>query len=473
MNQIIGRKKEIKQLAEYYHSGKAEFVAVYGRRRIGKTYLVHNLFLDSFAFEMSGSIDAPLEAQLSNFGFALREFGDSHQPIPSNWIEAFEALKQLLKAKLSGNRLVVFIDELPCLDTRKSGFQQAFEHFWNGWASKQNEIMLIVCGSATSWMITNLIDSHGGLHNRITHEMYLAPFTLGETEEMLSANGFTWSRLSILQMYSIIGGVPYYLSLLDKVQGVEGNVDRLFFSEHAELKREYGRLYASLFKNSEVYMKVIEALASCKQGLTRKEIVERLKLPSGGTLTKVLRELVDCDFVRGYNTRERKIKQKDQIYQLIDLYTLFYMQFCHPASTDTAFWTHQMGKPRQNTWYGLAFERICMLHIPQIKQQLGIAQIYTEYYSWRSKLSTPASQIDLLIERADNLVNLCEIKYSQAPYSITKEEDMRIRTRIADFVGETKIRHGVLTTLITTFGLRPNPYSSIAQVQLTMDDLFV
>ena len=244
MNQIIGRKKEIKQLTEYYHSGKAEFVAVYGRRRIGKTYLVHNLFLDSFAFEMSGSIDAPLEAQLSNFGFALREFGDSHQPIPSNWIEAFEALKQLLKAKLSGNRLVVFIDELPCLDTRKSGFQQAFEHFWNGWASKQNEIMLIVCGSATSWMITNLIDSHGGLHNRITHEMYLAPFTLGETEEMLSANGFTWSRFSILQMYSIIGGVPYYLSLLDKVQGVEGNVDRLFFSEHAELKREYGRLYA-------------------------------------------------------------------------------------------------------------------------------------------------------------------------------------------------------------------------------------
>lgn len=473
MNQIIGRKKEIKQLTEYYHSGKAEFVAVYGRRRIGKTYLVHNLFLDSFAFEMSGSIDAPLEAQLSNFGFALRDFGDSHQPIPSNWIEAFEALKQLLKAKLSGNRLVVFIDELPCLDTRKSGFQQAFEHFWNGWASKQNEIMLIVCGSATSWMITNLIDSHGGLHNRITHEMYLAPFTLGETEEMLSANGFTWSRLSILQMYSIIGGVPYYLSLLDKVQGVEGNVDRLFFSEHAELKREYGRLYASLFKNSEIYMKVIEALASCKQGLTRKEIVERLKLPSGGTLTKVLRELIDCDFVRGYNTRERKIKQKDQIYQLIDLYTLFYMQFCHPASTDTAFWTHQMGKPRQNTWYGLAFERICMLHIPQIKQQLGIAQIYTEYYSWRSKLSTPASQIDLLIERADNLVNLCEIKYSQAPYSITKEEDMRIRTRIADFVGETKIRHGVLTTLITTFGLRPNPYSSIAQIQLTMDDLFV
>lgn len=228
MEQIIGRKTEIKQLTEYYHSGKAEFVAVYGRRRIGKTYLVHNLFNDEFVFEMSGSIDAPAKAQLSNFGYALREFGDPKQPLPSNWTEAFEALKLMLKPKLCGKRLLLFIDELPCLDTPKSNFLQAFEHFWNSWAVNQNEIMLVVCGSATSWMISNLVDSHGGLHNRITHEMYLAPFNLGETEEYLQANGFMWARLSILQIYSVMGGVPYYLSLLDKTQGVEANVDRLF-----------------------------------------------------------------------------------------------------------------------------------------------------------------------------------------------------------------------------------------------------
>ncbi len=216
----------------------------------------------------------------------------------------------------------------------------------------------------------------------------------------------------------MMGGVPYYLSLLDKTQGVEANVDRLFFAERGELKREYDRLYSSLFRNSEIYMRVIETLAKCKQGMTRKEISTHLNLKSGGTLTKVLRELINCDFVRGYNTREKKIKQKDQIYQLTDLYTLFYMSFCHPGTTDVAYWTHQMGKPRQNTWYGLAFERICMLHIPQIKKSLGIEQIYTEYYSWRSKCSTPAAQIDLLIERADHLINLCEIKYSQSPYSI-------------------------------------------------------
>ena len=422
MEQIVGRKTEITQLTEYFNSGKAEFVAVYGRRRVGKTFLVHNLFKDKFAFEMSGSIDAPTEAQLSNFGYALREFGDTQQPLPTNWTEAFEALKQMLKPKLCGKRLLIFMDELPCLDTPKSNFQQAFEHFWNSWAANQSEIMLIVCGSATSWMISNLIDSHGGLHNRITHEIYLAPFTLGETEKYLQVNGFAWPRLSFLQIYSVMGGVPYYLSLLDKTQGVEANVDRLFFSERGELKREYNRLYSSLFKNSESYMRVIETLTKCKQGMTRKEIATHLKMQSGGTLSKVLRELINCDFVRGYNTREKKIKLKEQIYQLTDLYTLFYMSFCHSGTTDTAYWTHQMGKPRQNTWYGLAFERICMLHIPQIKKRLGIEQIYTEYYSWRSKCSTPAAQIDLLIERADHLINLCEIKYSQSPYTITKEE---------------------------------------------------
>lgn len=184
------------------------------------------------------------------------------------------------------------------------------------------------------------------------------------------------------------------------------------------------------------------------------------------------RNLVNCDFVRGYHTRDKKIKQKDLIYQLTDLYTLFYMSFCNPGTTDTAYWTHLMGKPRQNTWYGLAFERVCMLHIPQIKRRLGIEQIHTEYYSWRSKESKPAAQIDLLIERADHLINLCEIKYSQAPYTITKDEDMRIRNRVADFVAETGVRQGIIVTLITTYGLRQNPYSSVAQSQLSLDDLF-
>lgn len=473
MGTIIGRKNEIKQLTDYYNSGRAEFIAIYGRRRIGKTYLVRNVFRGQFCFEMSGSIGAGSEAQMSNFVHALHDYGYHTNVSPKTWTDAFFALRSILKERIGkGERLVLFIDELPCLDTPKSGFFQAFEHFWNSWASDHSEIMLIVCGSATSWMVGNLIDSHGGLHNRITHEIHLAPFSLAETEEMLQASGFMWHRLSILQAYSIMGGVPYYLGLLEKDKSLEGNIDCLFFSERGELRREYHRLYASLFKNSEIYMKVIEALASCKQGLTRKQIAEKIKSTSGGSLTKVIKELVNCDFVRGYHTRERKIKQKDQIYQLTDLYTLFYMQFCHKATTDEHYWTNIMGKPVQNTWYGLSFERVCMLHIPQIKKKLGIDRIHTEYYSWRSRESEPAAQIDLIIERADNMTNVCEIKYSQLPYSITKEEESRIRNRIADFVSETGIRTGILPTMITTFGIRNNAYSSIAQVSLTMDDLF-
>lgn len=474
MEGITGRKNEIRRLTDCYNSGKAEFVALYGRRRIGKTYLVRNMFRDKFAFEMSGSIDADSDTQLSNFTRALYDYGYESNEAPHTWHEAFFALRSLLKDKTgNGQRLLIFIDELPCLDTPKSGFIQAFEHFWNSWASDHKEIMLIVCGSATSWMISNLIDSHGGLHNRITHEIHLAPFTLAETEEFLTGKGFCWHRLTMLQMYSIMGGVPYYLGLLEKDKSPEANIDRLFFAEHGELKREYNRLYSSLFRNSELYMKVIEALASCKQGLTRKQISQKVKSASGGTLTKIIKELVNCDFIRGYNTRERKIKQKEQIYQLTDLYTLFYMQFCHKATTDEHFWTNMMGKPLQNTWYGLSFERICMLHIPQIKKKLGIDRIHTEYYSWRSRISEPAAQIDLIIERADKLTNICEIKYSQLPYAITKEEDMRIRNRIADFVCETNIRTGIITTIITTFGIKNNAYASAAQATLTMDDLFV
>ena len=473
MGTIIGRKDEIRQLTDYYSSGRAELIAIYGRRRIGKTYLVRNTFRDRFCFEMSGSIGAGNEAQMSNFVHALHNYGFSMDDSPKTWTEAFFALRSILKEQIGkGERLLLFIDELPCLDTPKSGFLQAFEHFWNSWASDHSEIMLIVCGSATSWMVSNLIDSHGGLHNRITHEIHLAPFTLAETEEMLIASGFTWHRLSMLQAYTIMGGVPYYLGLLEKDKNLETNIDRLFFSDRGELKREYHRLYSSLFKNSEIYMKVIEALASCKQGLTRKQIAERIKTASGGSLTKVIRELVNCDFVRGYNTRERKIKQKDQIYQLTDLYTLFYMQFCHKATTDGHYWTNMMGKPVQNTWYGLSFERVCMLHIPQIKKKLGIDRIHTEYYSWRSRESIPAAQIDLIIERADNLTNVCEIKYSLLPYSITKDEESSIRNRIADFVSETGIRTGILPTMITTFGIRNNAYASIAQASLTLDDLF-
>ena len=213
---IVGRKKELAQINQYYNSGKAEFVALYGRRRVGKTFLIRQHFKNQFAFDMTGVMEGSKSEQMTAFHTALKTYGYTGKK-NQNWIDAFFALRQLLEAKIeAGKRCVIFIDELPCLDTPKAGFVNALGHFWNNWANWQSEIMLIVCGSATSWMVRNVIDNHGGLHDRITHEMHLHPFTLSETEEFFATNGFAWNRLSIIQAYMAIGGVPYYMSLFDK-----------------------------------------------------------------------------------------------------------------------------------------------------------------------------------------------------------------------------------------------------------------
>lgn len=470
MATIIGRKREQELLSAYYESGRPEFVAVYGRRRIGKTFLIRNFFADRFSFAVTGLIDAPMTEQLVNFGYALKDYGEPEQKMPRTWVEAFMRLRKLLESKPQEQRLLLFIDEMPCFDTPRSGFRRAFEHFWNSWAAHNERIMLVVCGSATSWMVSNLIDAHGGLHNRITYEMYLSAFTLGETEQYLQAMGFPWQRLSILQAYCIMGGVPYYLGLMDNTLGLEANIDRLFFAERGELRHEYKRLYQSLFRDSEIYLKIIEVLASCKQGLSRKEIAERLKMPSGGSLSTALRELCNCDFVRQYRTRAKSVRINQGLYQLTDLYTLFYFSFCRGRSNDPELWTNLMGQAKQNTWYGLAFERVCMLHIPQIKRALGIDRIHTEYYSWQSR--EHGAQIDLIIERADRLINLCEIKYSAMPYTVTKDEEMKVLNRVAAFTATTGAKEGVIPTFITTYGLAGGTHASIARAQVTMDDLF-
>jgi hypothetical protein len=332
--------------------------------------------------------------------------------------------------------------------------------------------MLIVCGSATTWMVKNIIDSYGGLHNRITHEMHLHPFSLNETEQMLQSMQINWDRLSILQIYMAIGGIPYYLSLLNKGESVTQAIDRLFFSENATLNTEYKRLFSSLFKVPEPYLEIIKILATNKKGISREDIVKALNKNDNGHLTEYLKNLIKCDFVRYYYVKTKKVKKTDGLYQLVDFFTIFHNTFLTRPITDEHFWTHNLQTPLINTWLGLAFERVCMAHIPQIKRALGIDRIATEYYSWRSKESENGAQIDLLLERADRVINLIEIKYSNAPYTLTKEEDMKIRTRQSDFVTETGTKHAIFPTIITTFGLRENKYSGLIQSEITLDDLF-
>lgn len=471
--EIIGRKEEIRQLQAYCESGRPEFIAVYGRRRIGKTFLIDEFFHYQYSFSVSGVLDGSPTEQITAFTQALRKIGYQGD-MPQSWMNAFFILSELLETRLSENqRCTIFIDELPCFDTPRSGFIQAFSHFWNTWGQKHPQVLLIVCGSATTWMIKNIIDSHGGLHNRITHEIHLRPFTLNETESMLQSMQIHWDRLSILQIYMIMGGIPYYLSLLQKGESIVQAIDRLYFSTHATLQSEYKRLFASLFREPEPYLEIMRILSTSRKGITREEMIKALGKKDNGHLSEYLQNLIKCDFIRYYFVKTKKIRKTNGLYQLTDFFTIFHNTFLTRPINDEHYWSHNLQTPLMNTWLGLAFERVCMAHIPQIKRCLGIDRIGTEYYSWRSKTSENGSQIDLLIERADRIINLCEVKYSTTPYSIDKSEEMKLRIRQSDFAEETGTKYAIFPTMITTYGIRKNAYSGYIQAEVTLDDLFL
>ena len=471
--EIIGRKEEIRQLQAYCESGRPEFIAVYGRRRIGKTFLIDEFFHYQYSFSVSGVLDGSPTEQITAFTQALRKIGYQGD-MPQSWMNAFFILSELLETRLSENqRCTIFIDELPCFDTPRSGFIQAFSHFWNTWGQKHPQVLLIVCGSATTWMIKNIIDSHGGLHNRITHEIHLRPFTLNETESMLQSMQIHWDRLSILQIYMIMGGIPYYLSLLQKGESIVQAIDRLYFSANANLQSEYKRLFASLFREPEPYLEIMRILSTSRKGITREEMIKALGKKDNGHLSEYLQNLIKCDFIRYYFVKTKKIRKTNGLYQLTDFFTIFHNTFLTRPINDEHYWSHNLQTPLMNTWLGLAFERVCMAHIPQIKRCLGIDRIGTEYYSWRSKTSENGSQIDLLIERADRIINLCEIKYSTTPYSIDKSEEMKLRIRQSDFAEETGTKYAIFPTMITNYGIRKNAYSGYIQAEVTLDDLFL
>ena len=469
---IVGRKKELSLINQYFNSGKAEFIAVYGRRRVGKTFLIRQHFRNQFAFDMTGIMEGTKSEQMTAFHTALKTYGYTGKK-DTNWIDAFFALRQVLESRIEeGKRCVIFIDELPCLDTPKAGFVNALGHFWNNWANWQSEIMLIVCGSATSWMVRNVIDNHGGLHDRITHEIHLHPFTLTETEEFFKLNGFSWNRLSIMQTYMAIGGIPYYMSLFERTDSPATGLDRLFFSGNAELKKEYRRLFSSLFKNPHPYLEIITLLSKHPKGMTREEISTELKTSNNGKLGEMLTDLIYCDFLQKNNVREKRIKSNSAIYQLIDFYTIFYNTFANKNIMEEHFWTRNINTPEINIWYGLAFERVCKAHIEKIKTALGIASVSTEYYSWRSNLIEKGAQIDIIIDRADNTINLCEVKYSENLYSLDKEEYMKIQNRISVFKEATNTRSNIIPTMITTFGMKEGTYSDQIIAKIDMEDLF-
>lgn len=473
MNTIIGREQEIKKLSAAVDRVRPEFIALYGRRRVGKTFLINQMFRNQFAFKMTGVIEGTLKDQFTAFVDAMNDYGFDVPEQPKDWMQAFIMLKNALKKKVNnGEQCIVFIDELPAMDAEGSNVAGAVGYFWNSWASQYDNFVFIICGSATSWMITNVIDSKGGLHDRITVEMPIHPFTLKETEQYLEYQHFLWNRQMVLQAYMIFGGIPYYLSLLDKEESLVQNVDRLFFSQDIQMRREFRRLFNTLYKNPDKYIDIIKALNKSRKGLTREEIASELKCSNNGHLGKQLEDLVCCDLIRKNIVREKEIKRKDAIYQLCDFFSLFYLTFIERAEVEQQYWSHHINTPEVNSWMGLTYERICMAHIQQIKHSLHLDTISTLSYSWRSKTSTPAAQIDIIIERADKIVNICEVKYCQYEYNLDKDEYERINKRKNAFIQETGLRHTPWLTMITTEGVARGKYSEMIQTQVTLDDLF-
>ncbi|MBR6491522.1 MAG: AAA family ATPase [Bacteroidales bacterium] len=474
--QLIGREEEIRQLDDICSSGKAEFVAVYGRRRIGKTFLVDSYFRMEYDFFMAGMYEASNQEQLANFAHQLSLYSKKIQPAPSNWMEAFFHLQEYLQGLGEKGRVVVFIDELPWFDSPRSRFLKAFELFWNGWASKQDNLKLVVCGSSTSWMTNKLIGNRGGLHNRVTRQIRLRPFNLHETELFLRSKGFDLPRKQIVETYMVMGGTPFYLDMMRRSQSVAQNIDTLFFAENAPLRDEFGFLFKSLFNDSGLYKTVVETLAAKAKGLTRQEIIDASGLADNGYLSEMLENLKRCDFIRSYHAYGKK--ERDALYQLTDLYSLFYLRFVKDYSgRDEHRWSHSLDASA--AWQGYAFEQVCLHHIPQIKKKLGISGIQTDVSSWFARPYTDndgtawqGGQIDLLIDRKDGVINLCEMKFSDKEYVITKDYDKNMCDRMATFRHHSKTRKALHQTMVTTFGVAHNAYWNNIQSEVMMDDLF-
>ena len=468
---IIGRKTEQEALKRFTESNKAEFVAVWGRRRVGKTFLIREFFNNKFTFYHTGLANTGIETQLNSFNSSLNNYSTFSYPKAKTWFDSFEQLKHLLSKSRKKGKKVVFIDEMPWMDTPRSGFLAALEHFWNGWASGEKNILLIVCGSASSWITNKLINNHGGLHNRVTQQIRLRPFTLLECEKYYQMQHIVMSHREMVENYMILGGIPFYLSLMQKQFSMAQNVDNLLFAEDAALKNELQNLYASLFKKAENHIKIVEALGNKVKGLTRDEILNVTKLPNGGSTNRVLEELELSGFIRRYRSYGKKIRQS--LYQLIDFYTLFYFNFLKDnAFNDEHYWTNFIENARHRAWSGYAFEQVCLAHLTQIKQKLSILGVLTNTYSWISNNKENGAQIDLVIERNDKVINLCEMKYASEEFTIDKKQDENLRHKRAVFKEETKTRKALHLTMITTYGIKHNQYWGNIQSDVTVNDLF-
>lgn len=476
MDKLVGRHGEKELLRAVLESDSPELVAVYGRRRVGKTFLIRNYCRDFLVFECSGVHEAGLKVQLQNFTLALQLAMKTKLPlvVPDSWLVAFHYFDQYLADLPADRPAVIFFDEFPWLHTQKSGFLQAFEHWWNSSASRHSHFKVIICGSAASWMIDKILNNKGGLHNRVTQRIRLLPFSLRETEEYLQSRLVNLDQFHLLQLYMAMGGIPYYLHHVKKGESSTQVIDRLCFTKDGILKQEFKNLYESLFSNAQHHETVVRELARIGKGLNRNEIIIACGFSSGGTTTRILTELEESGFISGYIPFEKN--ENDRIYKLTDEYSLFYLKFIEGArATGEGAWLRQVNNSSYMSWCGFAFESVCQKHISQIKKALGIEGVLTQVSAWRhiGKRGKPGTQIDLLLDRADRCINLCEIKMTGKEFTIDKKYAEELDNKLNVFLSQTGSKKTIFLTLVTTYGVSKNDYyTGRVQAEVKVNQLF-
>lgn len=477
---IIGRRTEINLLKKACQSKTAQFIAIYGRRRIGKTFLVRHLFeREKHFFELMGMKDANLKTQLKNFSkcFSDKYFEGISLMAPNSWIEAFSLLTSQLQKVPKNEKIILFFDELPWLSSRKSGFMEALDYFWNKEWCKYTNLTLIVCGSAASWMLNHLINAKGGLHNRITQRILLEPFKLWEVESFIQSLGLKLTKRQILEIYMVFGGVPYYLKDLQKNLSVAQNIDAICFNKNGLLFDEFPRLFASLFETSKMNLEITRKISEHHYGISRQTLIKQLGVASGGRLNERLEELETTGFIQSFLPYGQK---REIYYKVVDEYSLFYLNWIEPhikQGVTNNYWSKQIKTPRYYAWAGYAFESVCLKHIDPIELSLGIANLVVSKSSWKSKSSKGfadrAAQIDLLFERKDNAFHICEIKFKEQVYEVTKDEAINLKNKILKFSEEASKGKEVFLSIITSAGVKTNIWSEdLVTSVVNVEDLF-
>ena len=484
---VIGRDDEKRALNKLVESKKAQFLAVWGRRRVGKTYLIEQSFQtkDTLYFCITGLRKGSLKKQLTLFTNKYKEtfFADLALQLkePTSWLAAFELLTNTINKQAGQKKIVLFFDELPWLAQKRSGFLNALDHYWNTAWSKNNKMIVVVCGSAASWMIKHVINDKGGLHNRVTAQLPLHPFTLKETQAYLASISAQFNQQQIVELYMAIGGIPHYLEKIDPALSVSQNISKLCLSRGGELINEFDKLFNSLFDNASAYIELINVIAQKQSGLTRTELTSKIKLTaSGGTLSERLQALEEAGFIRSFIPAGKL--EKGIYYRAIDEYCLFYLTWIKPVKrqieheVNPSYWQSKHQSPAWRSWSGYAFESVCLKHVAQIRKALFIPDGSLSN-SWKvqpnEKGVTDGAQIDLLFDRDDGVVTICEIKYNQQPFQINKQYAKNLQHKMDAFKQATKLNKQIYLSMVTLAPLKKNLYSEeLVRSKATVEDLF-